>query len=147
MSRPKPITARTFGMRSRISATSGACSASTTTSVASELSITYCISSALKRYESGTAIWPALRAAWIVVTTSSEFGPHQTRRSPRSIPRLRSACASRFTLLLSCSNVTAEGRPPPASSTVTAARSPDASACRANRSGIRLIGKPPESRR
>ena len=48
--------------------------------------MTYCISSPLKRYESGTATCPALRAAWIVTITSSEFGPHHTSRSPGCMP-------------------------------------------------------------
>ena len=81
---PNTTTVRTFGIWSRTSATSGACSASTTTVVASELSMTYAISSALNRYDSGTATRPSLRAAWIVARTSSEFGPHHTSRSPAS---------------------------------------------------------------
>ena len=48
--------------------------------------MTYCISSALNRYESGTATSSTLRAAWIVASTSSEFGPHHTSRSPRRAP-------------------------------------------------------------
>ena len=48
--------ARTLGNWSRTDATSGACSASTSTTVASELSITYCISAALNRYDTGTDV-------------------------------------------------------------------------------------------
>ena len=50
--------------------------------MASELSITYAISSGVKRYESGTATSPAFRAAWTTAMVSSEFGPHHTMRSP-----------------------------------------------------------------
>ena len=78
---PNTRKARTFVSRWLTSAMSGACSASTTTSVASELSMTYAISSALKRYERGTAVSDPLRAAWTVTSTSSEFGPHHTMRS------------------------------------------------------------------
>ena len=45
--------------------------------------MTYCISSAVKRYDSGTDVSPTLRLAWKVVMTSSELGPHHTMRSPR----------------------------------------------------------------
>ena len=74
-------------------ATSDACSASTSTTVASELSITYCISAALNRYETGTDVSPTLRLAWRVVITSSEFGPHHAMRSPRRAPSARQRVA------------------------------------------------------
>ena len=48
--------------------------------------MTYAISSAVNRYESGTATSPALRAAWTTAIVSSEFGPHHTIRSPCSAP-------------------------------------------------------------
>ena len=48
--------------------------------------MTYAISSALNRYDSGTATRLSLRAAWIVTSTSSEFGPHHTSRSPGCAP-------------------------------------------------------------
>src|SRR4051795_6096275 len=80
---PNTRTARTLGSWSRTDATSGACSASTITSVASELSITYCISGALNRYDTGTDVSPTFRLAWKVVITASELGPHHATRSPR----------------------------------------------------------------
>ena len=55
------------------------------------------ISSALNRYDSGTATSSTLRAAWIVASTSSEFGPHHTSRSPGCMPGPQQPCASRFT--------------------------------------------------
>ena len=48
--------------------------------------MTYRISSALNRYDTGTDVSPALRLAWIVATTSSELGPHQAMRSLRRAP-------------------------------------------------------------
>ena len=94
--------------------------------------MTYAISSALKRYESGTATRLSLRAAWIVASTSSEFGPHHTSRSPGCAPAARRPCASRFTSALSSAKVVVDGRAPPDASTITAVRSP--SSARAARS-------------
>ena len=105
--------------------------------------MTYCISSALKRYESGTATSPALRAAWMTVITSSEFGPHQTIRSPCSAPRSRSPCATLFTSSFSSANVVTEGRAPWLASTITACLSGVPSACSLRASGISLMGLEP----
>src|SRR5207245_10328176 len=93
---PNTRTPRTLVSWSRTDATSAACSASTITTVASELSMTYCISLALKRYDTGTDVSPTLRLACSVVTTSSELGPHQAMRSPRFAPSATSAWASRL---------------------------------------------------
>ena len=82
--------------------------------------MTYCISSALKRYDSGTATRLHLRAAWIVASTSSEFGPHHTRRSPDRAPAASSPWPSRFTCALSSAKVVVDGVAPPLASTTTA---------------------------
>ena len=98
--------------------------------------MTYAISSALKRYESGTATRPSLRAAWIVASTSSEFGPHHTSRSPARAPAAVQAVRSRFTIAFSSPNVVAARRAPPLASTITATVSGWACACTARTSGV-----------
>ncbi len=118
---PNTSTARTLGSWSRTEATSGACSASTITRVASELSITYCISAALNRYDTGTEVSPTFRLAWNVVITASELGPHHATRSPRRPPRSSSARAKRLASASSSAKVVADGCAPPAASTMTAA--------------------------
>src|SRR4051812_39767936 len=128
---PNTTTARSFGSWSRTDATSVACSASTTTTVASELSMTYCISPALKRYESGTATRLHLRAAWMVVRTSSEFGPHHTSRSPDCAPTASNPFPRRFTCALSFAKVVIDAVAPPLGSTTTAGRSGAVCACTA----------------
>ena len=95
-----PSQVRTFGHRSAMEAISPANSASATTHVASELSMTYAISSAVNRYESGTATMRSLRAAWFAATTCSEFGPHHTSRSPGATAAAR-ALATRLVMALS----------------------------------------------
>src|ERR1700737_4165707 len=62
--------------------------------------------------------------------TSSELGPHQTRRSPMLVPSDRSAWARRFTLRFSSLNVVVDGRAALKPSTMPAGASPRASACR-----------------
>src|SRR3954453_5892589 len=98
--------------------------------------MTYAISSAVKRYERGTATSPALRAAWTTAIVSSEFGPHHTMRAPCSAPSASSPGASRFTRVLSSANVVVENFAPWLASTITASLSGDPSACSFRTSGI-----------
>ena len=49
-----------------------------------------------------------MRAAWIVASTSSEFGPHHTSRSPGRAPAASRPCASWFTSALSSAKVVVE---------------------------------------
>ena len=97
--------------------------------------MTYAISSALNRYDNGTATSASLRAAWIVASTSSEFGPHHTSRSPLRAPAARNPLARRFTMSLSSANVVELAVPPPLLSTITATRSGWVCACTASTSG------------
>jgi hypothetical protein len=90
------------------------------TIVESELSTTYCISSAVNRYDNGTEPRPALRNAWRHVTTSSELGPHHTTRSLGRAPSPSKPFPSRLAITFSSPYDVADGCPPPAASTITA---------------------------
>jgi hypothetical protein len=101
--------------------------------------MTYAISSPLNRYDRGTATIPSLRAAWMVTRTSSEFGPHQTSRSPDRAPAATKPFARRFTIALSSAKVVVDARLPPLLSTITAVLSGCACAYTASTSGVPFI--------
>ena len=83
---PNTRTARTFGRRSRTDATSGACSASTTTTVGVGVvdDVAHLLGGETVRHRDRGE--PALRPAWSVAITSSELGPHHAMRSPGAAP-------------------------------------------------------------
>ena len=82
-------------------ATAGAWAPSTATSTASLSERTWPISSAVNRYDMGTATRPSLRQACMKARTWRLLGPHHTARSPLPNPRAASPPTSRFTIRLS----------------------------------------------